>query len=50
MKLGANHPYGPFEHAGHLGLRQVVAGLRELEQAYGERFRAAPALWQIASI
>ncbi|MEP7360505.1 MAG: 3-hydroxyacyl-CoA dehydrogenase NAD-binding domain-containing protein [Chloroflexota bacterium] len=50
MKLGANHPYGPFEHAAHLGLRQVVSGLRELEQEYGERFRVAPALWQIVSI
>jgi 3-hydroxybutyryl-CoA dehydrogenase len=50
MKLGANHPSGPFERAAHLGLRQVVSGLRELEQHYGERFRVAPALWQIASI
>ncbi len=50
MKLGANHPSGPFEHAAHLGLRQVVSGLCELEQHYGERFRVAPALWQIASI
>ncbi len=29
MKLGANHPYGPFERAGQLGLRTVVDGLRE---------------------
>ena len=50
MKLGANHPYGPFERAGQLGLRAVVEGLRELEQRYGERFRVAPSLWQIASI
>jgi len=50
MKLGANHPYGPFERAATLGLRQVVTGLRSLEQQYGERFRVAPALWQIASI
>ncbi|HUP82785.1 MAG TPA: 3-hydroxyacyl-CoA dehydrogenase NAD-binding domain-containing protein [Candidatus Limnocylindria bacterium] len=50
MKLGSNHPYGPFERAAALGLRPVVTGLRELEQRYGERFRVAPALWQIASI
>lgn len=50
MKLGANHPYGPFERAASLGLRSVVTGLRELEQRYGERFRVAPVLWQIASI
>lgn len=50
MKLGANHPYGPFERAGQLGLRAVVEGLRDLERRYGERFRVAPALWQVASL
>jgi 3-hydroxybutyryl-CoA dehydrogenase len=50
MKLGASHPYGPFERAGTLGLRAVVDGLQALEARYGERFRIAPALWQIASI
>jgi 3-hydroxybutyryl-CoA dehydrogenase len=50
MKLGANHPNGPFERAAQIGLRSVVTGLRNLEQRYGERFRIAPALWQIASI
>jgi 3-hydroxybutyryl-CoA dehydrogenase len=50
MKLGANHPYGPFERAAVLGLRQVVTWLRDLELRFGERFRVAPALWQIASI
>lgn len=50
LKLGANHPYGPFERAASLGLRTVVTELRSLEQHYGERFRVAPALWQIASI
>jgi 3-hydroxybutyryl-CoA dehydrogenase len=50
LKLGASHPYGPFERAAVLGLRQVVTGLRDLEQRYGERFRVAAALWQIASI
>lgn len=50
MKLGANHPHGPFERAAQLGLRSVVTGLRTLEERYGERFRVASALWQIASI
>lgn len=50
MKLGSNHPYGPFERAAALGLRSVVTGLRDLEARYGERFRVAPALWQIASV
>jgi 3-hydroxybutyryl-CoA dehydrogenase len=50
MKLGANHPYGPFERAGQLGLRSVIDGLRRLEAQHGERFRVAPTLWQIASI
>jgi 3-hydroxybutyryl-CoA dehydrogenase len=50
MKLGANHPYGPFERAGQLGLRAVVEGLRALELRYGERYRVAPTLWQVASI
>jgi 3-hydroxybutyryl-CoA dehydrogenase len=50
MKLGANHPYGPFERAGQLGLRAVVEGLRDLEIRYGARFRVAPTLWQVASL
>jgi 3-hydroxybutyryl-CoA dehydrogenase len=50
MKLGANHPYGPFERAGELGLRSVVEGLRDLEARYGERYRIARTLWDIASI
>jgi 3-hydroxybutyryl-CoA dehydrogenase len=50
LRLGANHPYGPFERAAQLGLRSVVTGLRALEELHGGRFRVAPALWQIASI
>ncbi len=50
MKLGANHPYGPFERAGQLGLRPVIDGLARLEGRYGERFAVAPALWQVASM
>jgi 3-hydroxybutyryl-CoA dehydrogenase len=50
LRLGANHPYGPFERAGQLGLRRVIDGLAALEARYGERFRVAPALWQVTSI
>lgn len=50
LKLGANHPYGPFERAGQLGLRAVIDGLRQLEASTGERYRVAPALWQVASL
>jgi 3-hydroxybutyryl-CoA dehydrogenase len=50
MKLGANHPYGPFERAGSLGLRRVVEGLQALEQSHGARFRVAPSLWQVAHV
>jgi len=50
MKLGANHPYGPFERAGQLGLRRVVEGLGALEKQYGERYQISRALWQVASI
>jgi 3-hydroxybutyryl-CoA dehydrogenase len=50
LKLGANHPHGPFERAGQIGLRRVIDGLARLEATHGERFRVAPALWQVASI
>jgi 3-hydroxybutyryl-CoA dehydrogenase len=50
MKLGANHPYGPFERAGQLGLRAVIDGLARLESRHGERFQVARSLWQVASI
>jgi 3-hydroxybutyryl-CoA dehydrogenase len=50
LKLGANHPHGPFERAGSLGLRRVVEGLQRLEAAHGERFRVAPSLWQVAHV
>jgi len=50
MKLGASHPYGPFERAGQLGIRAVIDGLRALEATYGERFQIARTLWDIASI
>ena len=50
LKLGANHPHGPFERAGQLGLRHVIDGLVRLESRHGECFRVAPSLWQVASI
>lgn len=53
LKLGAAHPYGPFERAGMLGLRNVVEALARLA-ASGEpeargRFTVAPALWSMAT-
>jgi 3-hydroxybutyryl-CoA dehydrogenase len=50
LKLGASHPYGPFERARQLGLRTVVETLGRLERAHGERFRVAPSLWQVAAL
>jgi 3-hydroxybutyryl-CoA dehydrogenase len=50
MRLGANHPYGPFERAGALGLRAIIDGLAGYEATIGERYRVAPMLWQVASI
>jgi 3-hydroxybutyryl-CoA dehydrogenase len=50
MRLGAGHPHGPFERARALGLGTVVRGLASLERQYGERYRVAPALWQIAAV
>jgi 3-hydroxybutyryl-CoA dehydrogenase len=50
MTLGANHPYGPFERAGAIGLRGVVEGLRRLAgEPGGERFAVAPVLWRMAT-
>jgi 3-hydroxyacyl-CoA dehydrogenase len=50
LKLGANHPHGPFERAGELGLRTVVDGLQRLRAEHGDRFRVAPALWRVATV
>ncbi len=54
MKLGANHPHGPFERAGQLGLRAVIDGRERLaggpQAEARERFRVAPALWSMASL
>jgi 3-hydroxybutyryl-CoA dehydrogenase len=48
MRLGANHPYGPFERVGQLGLRTAVERLARLQASHGDRYAIAPALWQIA--
>ena len=50
LVLGAGHPIGPFARARELGLGRVVADLRELERRFGERYRVAQTLWQLASI
>jgi 3-hydroxybutyryl-CoA dehydrogenase len=50
LKLGANHPHGPFERAGQLGLGAVIDRLAGYEAIHGERYSVAPLLWQIASI
>jgi 3-hydroxybutyryl-CoA dehydrogenase len=50
MKLGANHPQGPFERAGSVGLRTVVEQLLRWERQHGARYRVAPALWQVAAL
>ncbi|HSH21124.1 MAG TPA: 3-hydroxyacyl-CoA dehydrogenase family protein, partial [Candidatus Caenarcaniphilales bacterium] len=50
MRLGANHPHGPFERAAALGLRRVIDELARFEAVLGERYAVAPSLWHIASI
>ena len=52
MKLGANHPMGPFERAGEIGLRGVVEGLRrqhEVAALSADQYEIAPLLWQLAT-
>jgi 3-hydroxybutyryl-CoA dehydrogenase len=45
MRLGASHPWGPFERTAALGGRAALADrLRSLELRLGERFAAAPLL------
>jgi hypothetical protein len=50
MRLGASHPYGPFERAGQLGLRRIVEQLIAWEREHGMRYRVAPSLWQVAAL
>jgi 3-hydroxybutyryl-CoA dehydrogenase len=45
LKLGANHPWGPFERVAALGgAARVRDRLRALEDRFGARFAAAPML------
>ncbi|HEY7599014.1 MAG TPA: 3-hydroxyacyl-CoA dehydrogenase NAD-binding domain-containing protein [Candidatus Limnocylindrales bacterium] len=50
LKLGASHPRGPFERAGEIGLGVLIDRLAGYAAIHGERYRVAPALWQVASI
>jgi 3-hydroxybutyryl-CoA dehydrogenase len=50
LKLGAGHPLGPFERVAALGGPRIAAErLTRLADAYGERFRPAPALQAAAA-
>ncbi len=45
MRLGLNHPHGPFAWAERVGLRAVAGVLEGLREYYGdERYRLAPVL------
>ena len=44
MKLGANHPKGPFGWAEELGVRSILRTLDSLRAAHGEAYIAAPLL------
>ncbi|HWB27458.1 MAG TPA: 3-hydroxyacyl-CoA dehydrogenase family protein [Chitinophagaceae bacterium] len=48
MKLGTNHPYGPFEWAEKVGLKNIYFLLKKLQQQYGNRYNVAPLLEQEA--
>jgi len=50
LRLGAGHPLGPFERVAALGGPRIAAKrLTRLADAYGERFRPAPALRDAAA-
>jgi 3-hydroxybutyryl-CoA dehydrogenase len=50
LRLGANHPWGPFERVAALGgATRVHDRLRALERRFGERFASAPLLLENAS-
>lgn len=43
MKLGTNHPYGPFEWADKMGIRQVIETLEAMyDDTHDERYRICP--------
>jgi 3-hydroxybutyryl-CoA dehydrogenase len=53
MRLGAGHPRGPFERAGDLGLRRVVARLHDLhleQRGTSDQYEVAPLLWHVATV
>jgi 3-hydroxybutyryl-CoA dehydrogenase len=50
MVLGRNHPRGPLEWAGLIGLDHVVAVLEALHYAGGDAYRLAPALRRAAAL
>jgi 3-hydroxybutyryl-CoA dehydrogenase len=51
MKLGANHPFGPFEWAGQTGLEEIAVMLDQLSADDSDAFRPAlPLLREIRSL
>jgi len=49
LKLGLNHPMGPFELVDLVGLDIRLAVLRELHRSLGDKYRPAPLLEQYVS-
>ncbi len=49
MRVGLNHPRGPFEWMDELGAERVEATLDALHAGNDERYRAAPLLRRLAS-
>lgn len=51
LRLGANHPIGPLQHAQAIGLDKIVTILDHLHAEYGEeRYRVAPMLRRAARL
>jgi 3-hydroxybutyryl-CoA dehydrogenase len=44
MKMGANHPMGPLELADLVGLDTVLAVMKVLQEAFGDKYRPCPLL------
>ncbi|MBP1717029.1 MAG: 3-hydroxyacyl-CoA dehydrogenase [Deltaproteobacteria bacterium] len=44
MKMGANHPMGPIELADLVGLDTVLAVMKVLQEAFGDKYRPCPLL------
>ena len=49
MRLGLNHPRGPFEWAAELGATRIVTTLDSLRELQGRRYEAAPLLRELAA-